>query len=1392
MYKISNVKSIGRRIIASVVLVAFVMTGVVAPVRTAYAQEMIQLPEPGTRINLSSSFAPPLLKGVKVYPDNPFKLDFILDKGDSNDSTEDLKGESTRLIKYFLASITVPEKDLWVNLSPYEKDRIIPDGFGVTEMGRDLLAQDYMLKQITASVIYPEEKIGKEFWDKVYTEAQRRFGSTDVPVDTFNKVWIVPEKAVVYENKDSAYVVDSHLKVLLEEDYLALEKGTADKGLGSETKETNKLGAEIVREVVIPILEKEINEGKNFSQLRQVYQSLILAIWFKDKIKESIFGQAYVDQGKVSGVDIEDKAAKDKIWAQYVEAFKKGSYNYIKEDVDPVTQQTVPRKYFSGGAGLFKTRGILVKSHDRAQLPLGISDRAMVVAADLLSVDSSMKQGKAFDAELDAIAKSKGVELGPNTKIGLFVGGPHIQNGYYYDMFNTVVRQRAGYDLVYLPYPISEGAADQVAFIERQIENNSRILGAVITRPWKEAFFKPGNNEIGAVNFIVKQSGDQQLVRSAVDGTAWLRGLEHDLGKAYDFRGKRIVIVGSGGAARELAETLSGKGVDTLTLVDVNEEKLNGLGVMLDRLKPDYKVSLKSNSEKDNVEALDRIISDADVIVNATGVGRKDTLDQSPLPSHKGFHKGQVVSDLISDTETKFLMEARGHGAEAVYTGRSMFVYGMVMFMRGWMEQLQTGSQALPSEDQLFRNISQWLDQYALLGDPKQGILPKNVMMRDAGGEHQVDIQIPRWMDLNETVRQVSFVFDVDKTLTATGVAPISEDNLSQIVRAIKLRQTQPDLKIKFILISGSGYKRFVTSRFARRISNLNWEAIKANQAANGVSPEVVEEVRAEIQEYLRETGQSAEDVGCFLNVTASIEQRAVKVIMDRLNKEGISLDAEAIQVISATGGEKARYDPEKGKFIYQKNDARLFEDQEQLEASRALAVSYLTLLAQKTGRNFSTEIERLLEAKTFINAGGIFETFEGATFGMGVEMLPFDHETHIVFNNPQFAVDGVLLAQKAMENFKKTAGFNPQRIYYPKGGSNFGIISLVDKSDEIEQRVAKNEIIVGGGDSTTDSFLWDSRFADQMLPMFFGRKQDVMQHSGVIVARDGGDHDTVFDKGSLHIMKSTLDAMERKLPWGDVAFLNNRYSPRQIAASKEVQPVPKDRAMITEIAGRVSSEFDFIENQVVGDSINETTKFRERILTDIKDISKIMQERNLQTLIGTGIDAFSESSVKVDNMDLYVQVSTYDPPHWGHLSTLTSSIAEGADKDSEGTVLLGVMMPNGWNSPDLSGGHSWKQKRSLDYIRFRAATAMADIFWPLIDVTSIGRRLYNNGSDNAFILVKELSKRISKKLRFTLVMGADNFNQWGHTYLEYFRRYKQPNVEYQIYIANHYCPDIS
>ena len=45
---------------------------------------------------------------------------------------------------------------------------------------------------------------------------------TNLPVNTFNKVWILPDQAQVFENGKGAFVTKSTLKVMLDEDYAAL------------------------------------------------------------------------------------------------------------------------------------------------------------------------------------------------------------------------------------------------------------------------------------------------------------------------------------------------------------------------------------------------------------------------------------------------------------------------------------------------------------------------------------------------------------------------------------------------------------------------------------------------------------------------------------------------------------------------------------------------------------------------------------------------------------------------------------------------------------------------------------------------------------------------------------------------------------------------------------------------------------------------------------------------------------------------------------------------------------------------------------------------------------------------------------------------------------------
>ncbi len=373
-------------------LIAVISFNFVVPPQYIYAQSTVPsvlgLPAPGAMLAPTQMYEPPLIKGMTVHPENPLLFDFIVESGDSNVRGPALNQEGLRMVEYFLASLTIPDDEMWVNLSPYEKDRIISEGLGLTSMGRDLLAQDYILKQMTASLLYPENELGKRFWDKVYKTAYERFGTTHIPIETFNKVWIVPRRAAVYEQGNSVFVVSRDLKVMLEEDYLSWQTSLKGKGktaatVGEHAAEANDVSSQIIREIIIPELEKEVNEGKYFAELRQIYNAMILAKWYKENLRETLLGKVYIDQNKVKGVDVADREIKEKIYQQYLEAFKVGAYNFIKEEHDIGEKAVIPRKYFSGGM-----RGLADINLERSSSPVNLDPAQR---SQLPSKDSAVK-----------------------------------------------------------------------------------------------------------------------------------------------------------------------------------------------------------------------------------------------------------------------------------------------------------------------------------------------------------------------------------------------------------------------------------------------------------------------------------------------------------------------------------------------------------------------------------------------------------------------------------------------------------------------------------------------------------------------------------------------------------------------------------------------------------------------------------------------------------------------------------------------------------------------------------------------------------------------------------------------------------------------------------------
>jgi len=564
-----------NKTISIAILTAFISSSINGPSYAQAVDPMPRMPTPGVMVQLSPEFTPALLKGIVIHPENALKFDFIVYKGDKILTNAQKRIEYAKLTKYFLASLAIPDEDQWVNLSPYEKDRIIKDDFGKTEMGRDLLAQDYLLKQITASLIDPENNLGKEFWDRVYAQAREQFKTSNVPVNTFNKVWILPDNALIYEKANIAYVLRNHLKVMLEEDYLALKKNQRQPGdmasavspstlpneIGLNAKApqgnhlnaveaTHTLSSQIIRQIILPELEREVNEGKNFAPLRQVYSGMLLAAWYKRALKESLLSKIYADKAKIKGVTytssviarspkgdeaISNRTTNDieAIYHQYLQAYKKGVFNFIKEDVDKYTHETIPRKYFSGGTTGFGSSTYSKAVHIITSLNAGQSavmtaeirgnkmDLAQVAAEEQSVADKAQKtkNSRPPAARKDAAMSTtiKAMFLYRAGKKGGLRSVPEINGDAPFDFYKLKA-------MAFSTIP------------EVQQENLSRQNDYILI-PWGQPFqtLAITDDEGESAIQIIKENGGYAQVTSEGEIVPIIQGKEYDEGNGFKF-----------------------------------------------------------------------------------------------------------------------------------------------------------------------------------------------------------------------------------------------------------------------------------------------------------------------------------------------------------------------------------------------------------------------------------------------------------------------------------------------------------------------------------------------------------------------------------------------------------------------------------------------------------------------------------------------------------------------------------------------------------------------------------------------------------------------------------------------------------------------------------------
>ncbi|HTZ10809.1 MAG TPA: hypothetical protein VMD04_00320, partial [Candidatus Margulisiibacteriota bacterium] len=279
---------------------------------------------------------------------NNFHL--LLDKGDAKDLNPQFVKDSTQqLLKYFLVGVTLPNDSFWVNLKPDAPDNVIEENLARTEVGRILLESDLQLKKDTAQATSPETPEGKRYWELLYKKAAELFGNDNVTIPTLVRPWIVPDEIIIRESDSTAYIYKATLKVMLEEDYLK------NSGLYNfkdpRLKALNEYSARLIRESIIPKLNRQVNSAKRYAALRQVYYSIILAQWFKSRLSgRNNAYSALIDRRNLANLIAQGNWSVRSYFDAYRKSFQEGEYN-LKENIYTPYGQNI-RTYTSGGIAL--------------------------------------------------------------------------------------------------------------------------------------------------------------------------------------------------------------------------------------------------------------------------------------------------------------------------------------------------------------------------------------------------------------------------------------------------------------------------------------------------------------------------------------------------------------------------------------------------------------------------------------------------------------------------------------------------------------------------------------------------------------------------------------------------------------------------------------------------------------------------------------------------------------------------------------------------------------------------------------------------------------------------------------------------------------------------------
>ena len=188
---------------------------------------------------------------------------------------------------------------------------------------------------------------------------------------------------------------------------------------------------------------------------------------------------------------------------------------------------------------------------------------------------------------------------------------------------------------------------------------------------------EPTAKHIGAINTVVVEEG--KLKGYNTDASGALRALKEG-GALLD--GHRVLVLGSGGAARAIAFALAtGAGIAGLTILGIEEAERQKLVKDLRG-----KTGIPIEDGPLTLDTLRNWVPHVRTLIHCTPVGMHPRVDESCVPANL-FRPELTVMDIVyNPRETKLLQEAQAAGCRTI-SGLEMFLNQAVLQFELWTKQ---------------------------------------------------------------------------------------------------------------------------------------------------------------------------------------------------------------------------------------------------------------------------------------------------------------------------------------------------------------------------------------------------------------------------------------------------------------------------------------------------------------------------------------------------------------------------------------------------------------------------------------------------------------------------------------------------------------------------------